>query len=52
MTGPYNLAIRHFLTGMPIRLEGTKGGPELRAVVVTVDEAAGKPAAIRRYAVC
>jgi len=46
-----NLAIRRFLTGMPIRLEGTKGGPELHAVVVTVDEANGKAAAIRRYTV-
>ena len=59
MRGPYdsvigsekNLAIRRFLTGMPIRLEGTKGSPELHAVVVTVDEATGKATAIRRYTV-
>src|SRR6266851_4342717 len=44
MTGPYDsvigseksLAIRRFLTGMPIRLENAKSGAELHAVIVTV----------------
>ncbi|HUA21512.1 MAG TPA: TIGR00282 family metallophosphoesterase [Bryobacteraceae bacterium] len=56
MTGPYdsvigsdkNLALRRFLTGMPIRLDSAKGGPELHAVVVTVDPATGHATAIRR----
>lgn len=57
MTGPYdsiigsdkNLALRRFLTGMPIRLESAKGGAELHATIVTVDPATGKAVAIKRY---
>jgi 2',3'-cyclic-nucleotide 2'-phosphodiesterase len=57
MTGPYdsvigsekNLAIRRFLTGMPIRLDSAKTGAELHAVIVTVDPATGRATAIRRY---
>ena len=57
MTGPYdsvigsekNLAIRRFLTGMPIRLENAKSGAELHAVIVTVDPNTGRATAIRRY---
>ncbi len=57
MTGPYDsvigsekgLAIRRFLTGMPIRLENAKGGAELHAVIITVDPATGHATAIRRY---
>jgi 2',3'-cyclic-nucleotide 2'-phosphodiesterase len=57
MTGPYDsvigsektLAIRRFLTGMPIRLENAKSGAELHAVIVTVDPATGRASAIRRY---
>lgn len=57
MTGPYDsvigsekaLAIRRFLTGMPIRLDSAKSGAELHAVVVTVDPATGRATAIRRY---
>ena len=57
MTGPYdsvigsdkNLALRRFLTGMPIRLDSSKGGPELHATIVTVDPATGHATGIRRY---
>jgi metallophosphoesterase (TIGR00282 family) len=57
MTGPYdsvigsdkNLAIRRFLTGMPIRLENAKLGAELHAAIVTVDPETGRATAIRRY---
>ena len=57
MTGPYDsvigseksLAIRRFLTGMPIRLDNAKGGAELHAVIVTVDPETGRATAIRRY---
>jgi 2',3'-cyclic-nucleotide 2'-phosphodiesterase len=56
MTGPYDsiigsdksLALKRFLTGMPIRLDAAKGGVELHAVIVEVDEASGKATAIRR----
>jgi len=57
MTGPYdsvigsdkNLALRRFLTGMPIRLDSSKTGAELHAVIVTVDPATGRAAGVRRY---
>jgi len=57
MTGPYDsvigsekaLAIRRFLTGMPIRLDNAKSGAELHAVIVTVDPETGRATAIRRY---
>jgi hypothetical protein len=57
MTGPYDsvigseksLAIRRFLTGLPIRLDTAKGGAELHAVIVTVDPNTGHASAIRRY---
>src|SRR5580700_10423851 len=57
MTGPYDsvigseksLAIRRFLTGMPIRLDNAKSGAELHAVIVTVDPSTGHATAIRRY---
>src|ERR1700730_5385589 len=57
MTGPYdsvigadkNLALRRFLTGMPIRLESAKGGGELHATIVSVDPVTGHALAIRRY---
>ena len=56
MTGPYDsvigseksLAIRRFLTGMPIRLDNAKGGAELHATIVTVDPETGHATAIRR----
>ena len=57
MTGPYDsvigseksLAIRRFLTGLPIRLDNAKSGAELHAVIVTVDAHTGRATAIRRY---
>jgi 2',3'-cyclic-nucleotide 2'-phosphodiesterase len=57
MTGPYdsvigsdkNLALRRFLTAMPIRLDSAKGGGELHATIVTVDPKTGHATAIRRY---
>jgi 2',3'-cyclic-nucleotide 2'-phosphodiesterase len=57
MTGPYDsvigseksLAIRRFLTGLPIRLDNAKTGAELHAVIVTVDPSSGRATAIRRY---
>jgi metallophosphoesterase (TIGR00282 family) len=56
MTGPYdsvigsdkNLALRRFLTAMPIRLDSAKGGGELHAAIVTVDPGTGYATAIRR----
>ena len=58
MTGPYDsvigsdkdLALRRFLTAMPIRLDSAKGGGELHATIVTVDPQTGHATAIRRYA--
>src|SRR5947209_14009739 len=49
MTGPYDsvigsektLALRRFLTALPVRLDSAKGGAELHAVIVTVDESTG-----------
>jgi 2',3'-cyclic-nucleotide 2'-phosphodiesterase len=57
MTGPYesvigsdkDLALRRFLTAMPIRLDSAKGGGELHATIVTVDPQTGHATAIRRY---
>jgi metallophosphoesterase (TIGR00282 family) len=57
MTGPYDsiigsdkdLALRRFLTAMPIRLDSAKGGGELHATIVTVDPRTGRATAIRRY---
>jgi 2',3'-cyclic-nucleotide 2'-phosphodiesterase len=57
MTGPYesvigadkNLALRRFLTAMPIRLETAKAGAELHAAIVTVDPVSGHATQIRRH---
>jgi metallophosphoesterase (TIGR00282 family) len=57
MTGPYDsvigseksLAMRRFLTGMPIRLDSAKTGAELHATIVSVDPATGHALDIRRY---
>ena len=57
MTGPYDsvigseksLALRRFLTGMPIRLDSAKTGAELHATIVSVDAATGHALEIRRY---
>jgi calcineurin-like phosphoesterase len=56
MTGPYDsvigvekaAVIRRFLTSLPIRMEAARGGVELHAVVVEVDETSGKALSIRR----
>ena len=57
MTGAYdsvigsdkNLALRRFLTGIPIRLESAKASVELHGAVITVDPESGRATAIRRY---
>ena len=59
MTGPYHsvigvqtdLILQRFLTGLPVRMEAAKEGPELHAVIVDVDEATGKARAVRRHAI-
>jgi len=59
MTGPYHsvigvdtsLVVQRFLTGLPVRLEAARQGPELHAVIVDVDEATGKARAVRRHAI-
>jgi metallophosphoesterase (TIGR00282 family) len=59
MTGPYHsvigvekqLILERFLTQLPVRMEAARGGPELHGVVVEVDEATGRAAAIRRVEV-
>lgn len=56
MTGPYdsvigsdkNLALRRFLTGLPIRLDSAKGGAELHAAILAVDPDTGHAISIRR----
>jgi metallophosphoesterase (TIGR00282 family) len=58
MTGPYQSVIgvetsiifQRFLTGLPVRMEAARHGPELHAVIVDVDEATGLSRAIRRHA--
>ena len=58
MTGAYDsvigaekqLAMKRFLTGTPVRLETAKGGVELHATIVGVDETTGKANSIQRYA--
>jgi metallophosphoesterase (TIGR00282 family) len=59
MTGPYNsvigvdkdIILKRFLTGVGSRMEAARGGVELHAVIVDVDEATGKARGIRRYTV-
>lgn len=59
MTGPYHsvigvetdLILQKFLSGMPVRMEAAKQGPELHAVIVEVDEETGRARAIRRHAI-
>jgi len=60
MTGPYDsvigvdkdVIIQRFLTGLPVRMEAARLGPELHAVIVDVDEATGKARSVRRHAIC
>lgn len=59
MTGPYDsvigseksLALRRFLTALPVRLDAAKQGVELHAVIVTVDPSTGHATNIRRYSI-
>lgn len=59
MTGPYDsvigvrkdIALRRFLTSMPVRMEAAKGCVELHSVIVGVDETSGKAVSVRRYTV-
>src|SRR5579863_285642 len=59
MTGPYHsvigvekqLILERFLTQLPVRMEAARHGGELHGVIVEVDEASGKAAAIRRVEV-
>jgi metallophosphoesterase (TIGR00282 family) len=59
MTGPYHsvigvqtdIIIQRFLTGLPVRMEAARTGPELHAVIVDVDDATGKARAVRRHAI-
>lgn len=59
MTGAYDsiigsdrhLALRRFLTGIPMRLENAKNQVEMHAAIVTVDDATGRAVAIRRHTV-
>ncbi len=43
-----NLALRRFLTALPVRLDSAKGGAELHSVIVTVSEDTGRATGIRR----
>jgi metallophosphoesterase (TIGR00282 family) len=59
MTGPYfsvigvetEVILKRFLTALPVRMEAARGGVELHAVIVEVDEATGKALAVRRHTV-
>lgn len=59
MTGPYNSVIgadkdtvlRRFITGVSTRMEAARGGVELHAVIVDVDESTGKATEIRRLTI-
>jgi calcineurin-like phosphoesterase len=59
MTGPYEsvigvesgISLQRFLTALPARFETARGGVELHAVIVDVDEATGKARAVRRHAI-
>jgi 2',3'-cyclic-nucleotide 2'-phosphodiesterase len=46
-----SLILQRFLTGLPVRMEAAKQGPELHAVIVDVDETTGLARAIRRHAI-
>ena len=47
-----DIALRRFLTAMPIRLDAAKGGAELHTTIVTVDDNTGRATGIRRYSAC
>jgi hypothetical protein len=56
MTGPYDsvigidkdLALRKFLTGVPVRFTSAKRGTRLCGVIVEIDDATGRAASIER----
>jgi metallophosphoesterase (TIGR00282 family) len=58
MSGPYDsvigvdkqIVLHKFLTAQPVRMEAAKGGVELHAVLIDVDETTGRATAIRRLA--
>ncbi len=45
------LILERFLTQLPVRMEAGRRGPELHGVIVEVDDATGRAAAIRRVEV-
>src|SRR5262245_41746553 len=57
MTGPYesvigvqtDLIVQRFLTALPVRMEAARGGAELHAVIVDVDETTGRARSVRRH---
>jgi len=57
MTGPYHsvigvdtdIILQRFRTSLPVRMEAAKGGAELHAVIVDVDETTGRARSIRRH---
>ncbi|HNY42414.1 MAG TPA: TIGR00282 family metallophosphoesterase [Bryobacteraceae bacterium] len=59
MTGPYDsvigvekdMIVKRFMTQLPMRFEAAKGNPQLRAVVVSVDETTGLATAIKPIAI-
>ena len=59
MTGPYasiigvesEIVLQRFLTALPVRMEAARGGAELHAVIVDVDESTGLARAVRRHAI-
>jgi metallophosphoesterase (TIGR00282 family) len=59
MTGPYEsvigvdagIVIQRFLTALPARFETARGGVELHAVIVDVDEGTGRARAVRRHSI-
>jgi metallophosphoesterase (TIGR00282 family) len=59
MTGPYDsvigvkkeLILQRFLTSLPVRMEASKGSPELHSVILEVDESTGKAISMRRHTV-
>ncbi len=59
MTGPYDsvigvetdIILQRFKTSLPVRMEASKRGAELHAVIVDVDEATGRARSMRRHAI-
>jgi metallophosphoesterase (TIGR00282 family) len=59
MTGPYasiigvesEIVLQRFLTALPVRMEAARGGTELHAVIVDIDESTGLARAVRRHAI-